>query len=195
MRAAVRRSPAWTCATTSRGSRPRHGDPRALTIRSSATTRSNCSRSWARSSSSTPRTSRTSSSRPRSPRRCWPREPRRGHAGAARGARRRARRRGRRAHDRLHPRLPGPDHALRVGRDLGAAGAGSADAQLHHDHGARRARPLRRARAARPRRAPQRAHRRTRSRKSCCSARSTAAYPPRTRPSRQRSASWTTGRK
>jgi hypothetical protein len=32
----------------------------------------------------------------------------------------------------------GPDHALRVGRDLDAAGARPAHAEHDHDHGARR---------------------------------------------------------
>ena len=33
---------------------------------------------------------------------------------------------------RVHGRLPGPDHAVRLGGDLGAAGARPPDAQLHH---------------------------------------------------------------
>ena len=47
----------------------------------------------------------------------------------------------------VHGRLPGPDHALRLGRDLGAAGARPPDAQLHHADRARRARPRGGARA------------------------------------------------
>ena len=50
-------------------------------------------------------------------------EPRRRHARPPRGARRRARRSRDRADDGVHRRLPGSDHALRVGRDLGAARA------------------------------------------------------------------------
>ena len=51
-------------------------------------------------------------------------------------ARRRARRPGDRAHDAVHGGLPGPDHPLRVGRDLVAPGARPPHAQLHHADGA-----------------------------------------------------------
>ena len=40
-----------------------------------------------------------------------------------------------------HRRLPGADHPLRLGRDLGAAGPRPAHPQLHHADGARRRRP------------------------------------------------------
>ena len=80
-------------------------------------------------------------------------------------------------------RLPGPHHPLRVGRDLVAAGPRPAHPQLHHADGARRARPLRRARAAHPRGAQRTASPTTRSARCCCSAPSTAACPRRTAPS------------
>ena len=44
---------------------------------------------------------------------------------------------------RGHRRLPGSDHPLRLGRDLGAAGPRPAHAQLHHADRARRRRPPR----------------------------------------------------
>ena len=62
-----------------------------------------------------------------------------------------------RAHDAVHRGLPGPHHALRVGRDLDAARARPPHAELHHADGARRQRTRARARAARPRGAAQRA--------------------------------------
>ena len=77
--------------------------------------------------------------------------------------------------------LPGPDHPLRVGRDLDPARPRPAHAQLHHADGADRARPPRRAGDARSRRAPQRPDARARSRRSCCRARSTAGCRRRTR--------------
>ena len=110
------------------------------------------------------RISPTSSGRTPSPRPCssisdrrWRRERRRDED-ETRGARGRARRPGDRRHHRVHGRLPGPHHALRLGRDLVAAGPRSPHAELHHDHGARRDRPRARARDARARRAAQRGH-------------------------------------
>ena len=89
-----------------------------------------------------------------------------------------------RGDDGRHRRLPGPDHALRVGRDLGAAGPRPAHAERDHADGARRAEP--RARAARctsePRFATGSPARR--SRRCCSRARSTAASPRRTARSR-----------
>ena len=92
--------------------------------------------------------------------------------------------------DRLHARVPGADHALRVGRDLDAAGPGPAHALVHHAHRAGRERAARRARDARARGAPQRPDARTRSRRSSCSARSTAACRRPTPRSPSRSACW-----
>ena len=82
---------------------------------------------------------------------------------------------------RVHRRLPGSDHPLRLGRDLVAPRPRPPHAQRDHADRARRARPPRGARAAPARRAPQRPDRRTRSRRSCCRARSTAASRPPTR--------------
>ena len=83
-------------------------------------------------------------------------EPRARDEGAARGARRRARGRRRRADLGVHGRVPGPDHALRVGRDLDPPGPRPAHAQRDHADGADRARALRGAAHARARRAAQR---------------------------------------
>src|SRR5436305_3225682 len=78
------------------------------------------------------RTSRTSSA-PTSSTGCWRSTyDGRRHARAARGPRRRARRPRGRGDDGVHRRLPGSDHALRVGRGLGASRARPEDAQLHH---------------------------------------------------------------
>ena len=98
-----------------------------------------------------------------------------------------ARRSRRRADDAVHRRFPGSDHALCLGRDLVAPGPRPPDAKRDHAHRPRRARPPRGARAPPPRRAPQRPDRRTRSRRSCSRARSTAAFRLPTRPSRLRS--------
>ena len=59
--------------------------------------------------------------------------------------------------DGLHARVPGPDHALRVGRDLDAPGPGPAHPLLHHAHRARGERAARGAGHARARGAAQRA--------------------------------------
>ncbi len=73
-----------------------------------------------------------------------------------------------REHERVHGGLPGPDHPLRVGRDLDAPRRRPAHAQRDHHHRARRPRPPRGARAARARGAPQRRSLPTRSRRCCC---------------------------
>ena len=110
-----------------------------------------------------------------------------GHGDAAGGARRRARRPRDRAHDAVHRGLPGSDHALRVGRDLVTPRPRPSNAQLHHPDRARRDGTGARARAARAGGAAERRSPATRSARSCSSARSTAACPPRTGRSRSRS--------
>ncbi len=88
------------------------------------------------------------------------------------------------AHDRFHRRLPGADHALRVGRHLGAAGPRSPHAQRGHADGARGGR----AGAASSRCTCAAARRNglsgTRSRRCCCRPPSTAACRRRTGHSR-----------
>ena len=106
-----------------------------------------------------------------------------GMADPAHGARRRPRRSRRRRDDAAHRGVPGPDHALCLGRDLDPPGSRPAQPPRPGDRHDGRARPLGGAADARPRGARRRRLERRRDQGEwCCSRRSTAACrPPTTR--------------